>query len=143
MNRNWYEPNRSEPEPVFGSQSMLKMVVVDEIITFFMIFLCLKIENGPKNKNRKKSGRKKFKKTKILKKRTRGNCEAEAFQCQQKTFKKPSAAPGNFEKPLKNHPAAPQNPQKTLPGDIFEGFGQGKLTEGGARASARAPFGGF
>ena len=64
----------------------------------------------------------------------------------QKTIKKPSAAPGNFEKPSKNPPAAPQNVKntkknhkQTFPGDIFEGFGQGKLTEGGACAGARAP----
>ena len=37
----------------------------------------------PKIKIRKKSGRKKFKNRKSWKKRTRGNCEAEAFQYQQ------------------------------------------------------------
>ena len=60
-----------------------------------------------KIKIEKKSRTKLKKKRKSWKKRTRGNCEAEAFQCQQKTLKKPSAAPGNFEKPSKNPPAAP------------------------------------
>ena len=32
---------------------------------------------------------KNLKKRKSWKKRTRGNCEKEAFQCQQKTLKKP------------------------------------------------------
>ena len=41
----------------------------------------------------------------------------------QKTIKKLSAAPGNFEKPSKNPPAAPSNLQKTLPGDSFMSFG--------------------
>ena len=55
----------------------------------------------------KKKGRKTLKKRTTWKKRIRGNCEAEAFQCQQKTFKKP----------LKNLPPPPEilkNPQKTL-----------------------------
>ena len=60
--------------------------------------------------------------------------------------KKPSRAPEDIEKPSKNPPAAPENvekpwknPKKTLPGNIFEGFGTEKVPKGGARASARAP----
>ena len=43
----------------------------------------------------------------------------------------------------KNPPPPPEilkNPQKILPGDIFEGFGYEKcVTKGGPRAQARAP----
>ena len=45
------------------------------------------------------------------------------FEKPSKDPKKPSAAPRNFEKPSKNPPAAPLNPQKTLPADIFMSFG--------------------
>ena len=41
----------------------------------------IKFEKNQVEKNKKKR--------KSWKKRTRGNCEAEAFQCQQKAFKKP------------------------------------------------------
>ena len=69
----------------------------------------------------------------------------------KKTFKKPFfdnflMAPKNPQKTFKKPSAAPEilkNPQKTLPGDMFEGFGQENKPKG-ARAQARAPpFGGF
>ena len=48
---------------------------------------------------------------------------SDAAEKPSKNPKKPSAAPGNFEKPLKNLPAAPQNHQKTVPGYIFMSLG--------------------
>ena len=49
---------------------------------------------------------------------------SDAAKKPSKNPKKLSAAPGHFEKSLKNLPAAPKKRQKTLPGDIFEGFGK-------------------
>ena len=58
---------------------------------------------------------------------------------QSKNHKKTLRRPWKFWKTLKKTSRGPLKPSKNPPGDIFEGFGQGKLTEGGARASARAP----
>ena len=60
---------------------------------FYMIFYDFSMpENRKMTKNikiEKNQVEKNLKNRKSWKKRTRGNCEAEAFQCQQKTFKKP------------------------------------------------------
>ena len=53
------------------------------------------------------------------------------FQKQiSKNHKQFSAAPGNFEKPSKNLPAASKERQKTLRGDIFMSFGFQKQSKG-------------
>ena len=96
----------------------------------------------------KKTGRTKIKKQKrkSWKKRTRGNCEAEAFQCQQKTIKKPSKnqkktlrRPRKFWKTIKKPSRGPLKPSKNNPRRHFYEFWPLNATKGGARALARAP----
>ena len=64
-----------------------------------------------KIKIEKKKVEKKLKKPKILEKTNSRKLRDRGFPMptknHQKTLKKPSAAPGNFEKPSKNPPAAP------------------------------------
>ena len=67
-----------------------------------------------KPKNRKMTKKWKFEKNqveKILEKKNSRQLRGRGFPMPtknpQKTLKKPSAAPGNFEKPSKNPPAAP------------------------------------
>ena len=58
----------------------------------------------------------------------------------QKTLKKPSAAPGNFEKPSKTFPRPPKTLKKPSPETFLRVLAPEMRNErGGARASARAP----
>ena len=63
--------------------------------------LCLKIENDPQNKKSQKNGRNKLKAPKILEKRTRGNCEAEASPPQTK--KRNSEDPSGSVRGITHH----------------------------------------
>ena len=64
-----------------------------------------------KRKFEKNKVEQKFKKPKILEKKNSRQLRGRGFPMPTKnpqtTLKKPSAAPGNFEKPSKNPPAAP------------------------------------
>ena len=77
------------------------------------------------------------------KKRTRGNCEAEAFQCQQKTFKKPSKKspppPEILKNPQETLPRLPKTFKKPSPETFLWVLAFKCNQRGGARACARAP----
>ena len=70
-----------------------------------------KMTKNIKFEKKKKKSKKIKKKTKILEKTNSRKLRDRGFPMptknHQKTVKKPSAAPGNFEKPSKNLPAAP------------------------------------